>query len=1059
MPNSPLPISLPDGVSFKKSRHLPAGLGDVSFGVKAKPGSDVLAALATNAPFPARRIDLVEMSVGVEGERPVALNGGKGVVSFSGKAGGYQGVAVLDDPAEVTALLVRDRINDDIAQGLALDRLPGTRFVLLRWGYDLEAAVSGSVGLGIGARATFGAEAKRLGAYAVVRQVPAELGALSVVQAAVQSWMLPSQFRQLDDLEPGTWIVSEIDGSFAMTLGAQYGYDFNWVREAVQLGGLSGDIGLKVQVGASATFGFEASGQYAIALGRARDSQRLRLQLFRLNRKGLNLAFSASASAQGSAGGLLPDNFDEFVQGVFGLHGLQVLKDLDQWSASDAPLSDLLAGVGVGYAQEFLGAVTGIDPRTTFEAARGRLVSLLEAWHALRRRVAATVYSLAESQVSGMPVLKTQLAKLATQDLVAFRGDAERLLAHVDFFKTPFGAWLESASLGAVLNAVSDTNEYAKVQQIAKQTLAILDGSLLERTLLNLQRELARRLALDNVERIVDAATFDAADEWLKARLGDFLGAKVDLRQTEALRTAIRRLMDLRETFFARARTALTSKYEVQLIGSYQKSTTSTALVDVVFDFGAPGASPSQLLRLATAAIDGDLEQILVQEVTGVELKQGVLTHGIKRQTHLELTLPFAGTEMDHINSSLAKVEAVQSDRGRILIYDLHADDLVTAKGKFASRFAVQGRFAQNTRVRVFDDQSMTHAYSFRQAVPKMRRRALEAQLKAYVDTYLPDTFGSGESSLSTWITDLDRTIDRQLNNGPDNFGNTLLSLEVTAPSSLVGAWALAPASADADEYRAMSKAIQAQLRKLIPLCHFQDVDAFRDRIPAAALLVYAALPPATGLRVDRGRILQFDSGSDVYWDIEDRNHVEALAAHSLTVAALHTRLTGINETLMHADGMESVARDYHPDRLQQVVSQALTTRVGAEDLRNLLVVERMVVREARQAGLQIAGFLRASDSEQARKALAEYGSKVTEAFNSKIGGLFSAGELRPLGTMVFLEAARAFAPELKASRPSALLELTVLTDQPGFAMGSFVEGKPVPPSDVVRTERFVSLG
>ena len=85
-----------------------------------------------------------------------------------------------------------------------------------------------------------------------------------------------------------------MDGSLAIKLGAKYGYDFTWVREAVTVGGLSGDIGLKIQLGVSATFGFETSGQYAIALGRPLEGRRLRFQLFRLNRKGLSFAFSAA---------------------------------------------------------------------------------------------------------------------------------------------------------------------------------------------------------------------------------------------------------------------------------------------------------------------------------------------------------------------------------------------------------------------------------------------------------------------------------------------------------------------------------------------------------------------------------------------------------------------------------------------------------------------------------------------------------------------------------------------------------------------------------------------
>lgn len=494
------------------------------------------------------------------------------------------------------------------------------------------------------------------------------------------------------------------------------------------------------------------------------------------------------------------------------------------------------------------------------------------------------------------------------------------------------------------------------------------------------------------------------------------------------------------------------------MLGAYQRATTQTALVDVVFDFDAPGASAGHLAKLARAAIDGDFEQVLVQDIAGVVLKEAVLTHGLHRQTHLELTMPFARVEMDHVNSSLAKMEAIQSERGRVLIYDLHADDLVTARGRFSSRLSIHGHFVRQSAVRVFGDQSMRHDYVFRQAVPNMRRRALEGQLDAYVGAYFPDTFGDGDASLGTWVSDLDRTIDSVLANGPDNFGHTLLSLELSAPSALVGAWALAPPEENADEYFAMSRAIQTQLRTLIPLCHFGDLTAYRHRIPASALLVYAGLPPAHGIVTENGRVVDFDDRRDVYWDIEKAGNVEALARHSLTLAALRLRLADVHRTLIDAGGMKDIAADYHPSRADRILANALTTAVGKEDLRNLLIVERMVVREARAAGIRIASFLRADDSRQARTELAAYGARVTAAFNSTIGGLFSAGVLRPLGTLVFLEAARSFAPELAGSRPSALLELTILKAESGAAMASFIGGDDPADADVVRRERFVAL-
>src|SRR5204862_1037567 len=138
-------------------------------------------------------------------------------------------------------------------------------------------------------------------------------------------------------------------------------------------------------------------------------------------------------------------------------------------------------------------------------------------------------------------------------------------------------------------------------------------------------------------------------------------------------------------------------------------------------------------------------------------------------------------------------------------------------KAKFSSRFAIHGSLTRGSAVRVHDDESIAHSYAFRQAVPNMRRKGLEAQLRTYVDAYFPRTFGDGDASLDTWISDLDRAIDTVLDNGPDNFGNTLMSVDVSAPSRLTAAWTKAPVSAKADAYFRMSIAVQVQLKRLIP--------------------------------------------------------------------------------------------------------------------------------------------------------------------------------------------------------------------------------------------------
>ena len=104
-----LPLTLPKGLSIKKTRHLPVG-ADVSFEIVAQPGSAVLTALATNAQFPPGSIALDSASVKVSGERTIPFTSPKGSVTFSGTADAYQRLSILDEPVEITALLTRDQM-------------------------------------------------------------------------------------------------------------------------------------------------------------------------------------------------------------------------------------------------------------------------------------------------------------------------------------------------------------------------------------------------------------------------------------------------------------------------------------------------------------------------------------------------------------------------------------------------------------------------------------------------------------------------------------------------------------------------------------------------------------------------------------------------------------------------------------------------------------------------------------------------------------------------------------------------------------------------------------
>ena len=65
---------------------------------------------------------------------------------------------------------------------------------------------------------------------------------------------------------------------------------------------------------------------------------------------------------------------------------------------------------------------------------------------------------------------------------------------------------------------------------------------------------------------------------------------------------------------------------------------------------------------------------------------------------------------------------------------------------------------------------------------------------------------------------------------------------------------------------------------------------------------------------------------------------------------------------------------------------------------------------------------------------------------------------MRSLGTLVFLEAARAFDATLAPLPPSALLELTVLKDKPSVPLAMLADGGEPPAADIVQVQKLVSL-
>jgi hypothetical protein len=168
-----------------------------------------------------------------------------------------------------------------------------------------------------------------------------------VVQSAADSWILPRQIHSVEQVLPGTWIVAEVTGAVSIRLAMQPGYRFHWVREA-SLGGLSGDIGLRLQAGIEAAAEFSAGGRCAVVVSRDSDQRILRLRLFRLENRQLDMTLDAKLNLQ-AADRFFPDRMDDFVAAVFDCHGSQILRDLlllEKWTDPTMPLSALASAGG-----------------------------------------------------------------------------------------------------------------------------------------------------------------------------------------------------------------------------------------------------------------------------------------------------------------------------------------------------------------------------------------------------------------------------------------------------------------------------------------------------------------------------------------------------------------------------------------------------------------------------------------------------------------------------------------------------------------------------------------
>lgn len=1051
----------PKPLTFKFDKKI---LGkDSSGGIVLSPPADLLALLVTGQPFPPAPVTLADASLQADGGKDIVFGGdGKGNVTFGAHAAAALRVNV--DPGQVAAGL---GLADPIASGLSFPTDGESGWAALTWSYALQGAAQGSVGLGAGVGATFGADAKQTGAFALLHRFDRTAAARRVIEDLVASWRLPRQIRTADDLRPGTWLAAEIDGSLDLSLGVRYGYLFNWLRKIE--GKLAGDIALRLELGLQATVGFTASGRFALVASRpSADAGRkvLRLQVFKQRKKGWSFAFDAGAKAQADLGTVAPPTLEALLRAVLGVHDGQILSDLDEWLDPDKSLAQMLADAGADYAEKFLREVTGIDAQT-IDAARERLAGFLKEWDTLDQRLAASLWA----RIGDEPYVAA--VRGLAQQISATLGDEGKLrqllltnLRKADFFQTPEGQWLQSQATGGLLSLVEDSRQLQDLRKAADQTLAILSEPEVLSVARRLKAAIVQRFGLDKIEadlqKAIAAADPKALDAWLRGRLTAWFDVQPTVRQLNDLKNAIDALRQKGQSLYAKTLKALQRQYAADLAVTWQRTTTGTALLDVEFDFAQDDGSLAVLLG---QALTGDLRRLLLEPHPGVTLHKATLTHEIRRERHVDLTLPSSFAEMKSINQAMANVSAID-DGGRVLLYEVSGADeveIATAKSRRDSRLSLAAHLPVRVAgLRRHEEESLTYSYTFHQATTALRKEQLDTQVGAYVAQYLADQFpadGDGTSSgaFSLWVDDLDRHVESVEKNGTGNLGNTLVTLEVGVPPAVGAAWLAAPPSGS-PAYLDMSLRLQRKLKELIPAYYFQNLSAYGN--PASApLLAYAAMPPSNWVKQEDTGLVPDGSGR-LHWNYPDPHLLAAMVNSVPTDRNLEREVLRIHGVLGKVPGLSGIAQRFSDPRhaSDDIRARALSANMQPF-LFSLLNVESKMVNGAAAAASRLARFRSQAgdDPEKALAALAEFAGALASVFNEGVWSIYGKSALRPLGTLLFAEAALAFDPALRIDT-SALLRIAILKQSAKpFRPADFPDDSGISAEQVLTEQTIVS--
>lgn len=983
---------MPDN-SSNLAKSIPFADGHASVTLSANPAlAAALASLQPFAPF-ANTSDPVA-SVDASGSTP------DGVVKFQG------GQATFTLKGEIKAQLFATktlaqafdtlRANDGDFPQPAASPASGAGYVMFEAGADLSGTVNGSVALGPTGGVTFGADGALSRMFAIIYEVPPATQWDDALTGVFQRWMLPSQISASTIPATGTWIVSEVEGSLKGTLGATWGYDFNWTRQ-LKAGNWKGDIGLRLQLGLQAQIQMSVSGKYIVVVGRPQNSSTIRMQLYKSPKLGWGFALNAGITATGTTPS--QQQINDLIDAVVGTNGAQVMDDLNRWTDPNADLTTLFQGATVTYVNQFLNFVTTKTGKDGLTILR----KYLDTWNNLPHAVGTKVTSFVDREIDLAP-LRQFLTDVQGVNTVPDMANLMAKYVSDPSLNTasPWFEWVESAVGGPILKAATDPY-LSVVKDYATKTLAVMDGSQMQNVLVELQSYIDNRLS---VTKLLNMDPQAAVDDWLKARIAAFMNLPAvqnsDIAQFVA---QIRKLRGQFNSIYTKTIDALNKSYDFKFSYAYQSTTTDETLLDAEFD-----ANNSSSLTVLQQALHGDFSGLLASDFgksAGVKLNSGTFTHRVQRESHLELNFPNLDKDWTHLNDSVAGVKILD---GRVYACDLTATDesKLTLNSRFErdSKVVLSGiwRIGKQPGVTVHaDPDGLSLAYSLWYVNPDTRSAPLQNQLQGLT----PELLNQGE--LTQWLRALDRSADNQVD---DRLGTIAFRFQSSVSGMVADGWSRSTSN---DIYQQLSVRLQTMLKQWVRFCYFRDVTKFQAQNIAMVVLFYCSLPPIPEFTVKAG-VPQPKPGGGMYWNFaiedlsDDTSAIIQLFRWSQFWTNFADNLTWARTQVDSTTAQLYVMKDPQTMLDEFILPDAaeIGAQTGPADFADIVGWERDVVVKlcgSAQTLGKLGDQMRAGQNvttDALRKALEAVGAKLSAGLQGDLHNDFTGDTLQPLGSLLF---------------------------------------------------------